>query len=97
MRAQRFSFAIDPVDAVAHANAGTNLVFFTARDLGHDMGIRDMGPCHADKIQQSLLNGVAGCRDIIDACSMHDRQVKMLLHFSGKLKMWRLAGAHVRD
>ena len=56
-----------------------------------------MGPCHADKIQQSLLNGVAGCRDIIDACSMHDRQVKMLLHFSGKLKMWRLGGAHVRD
>ena len=95
--AQRFPFAIDPVDAVAHANAGTNLVLFATRDLGDDMRICDMGPGHADQIQQPLLNGVAGCCDIIDASGMHDRQVKMLFHFCGKLKMGRLGGAHVRD
>ena len=97
MRTQGLAFTVNPVYTVTHADTRADLILFAAHDLGNDMWVRNVGPGHADKIEQTFFDGVAcGC-DIIDPGGMHDRQIKMTLHFCGELKMRCLRSAHVGD
>ena len=53
--AERVLALIDPVDAVAHADAGADAVLLAALELGHDVRVGDVGAGHADHVDEALL------------------------------------------
>ena len=51
MCAEGLAFTVNPVDAVTHTDAGTDLILLTPHDLGNDVGISNVGTGHADQIE----------------------------------------------
>ena len=88
---------IDRVDAIAHADAGADLVLAALGDFPGDMRIGEVGAGHADHVELAALDGVARRRDVLDARRVEGRHPRRGPHLAGKVEMRRGARAHARD
>ena len=85
---------VDAVDAVAHADAGTDVVLAPLRHFERDMGIGEMGARHADEVELAALDRVARGGDVLDARGVEGRNAGRGAHFAGEFEMRRRALAH---
>jgi len=80
--AQRFPGKIDAVDAIAHADAGADLVLATLRHLFRDMRVRDMGARHADHVELACGDRVARGGDVLNTRRVEHRQTRRRAHLA---------------
>ena len=95
--AQGLAAEIDPIDAIAHADARADFILASFRDLERDMRVGDMGARHADHVELAAHDRVARRRDILDARGMKDGEPRFAPHLAGEVEMRRRARAHAGD
>ena len=82
MDAERLAAEIDAVDAIAHADAGADLVLATLRHLFRDMRVRDMGARHADHVELACGDRVARGGDVLNTRRVEHRQTRRRAHLA---------------
>ena len=78
--AQGLACLVDAVQAVGGAYTGSDLFLACLDDLGHDVGVGNVGPGHADHVNQVLSNRVARCCHVVDLGAMEYGQVGLGAH-----------------
>jgi len=88
---------VDGIEAVAGADAWADAVLLAAGHLRDQVRIGHLGAGHADQVDQSGGDGVAGGRYVRDPRRVHDRYPDRAPHLPGEREMGRGRGAHGRD
>ena len=88
---------IDRIDAVAHADARTDLGFAPLGDFEHDMRVGQMRARHANHIELAAFDCMASGRDVLDAGGVKGRQARLGAHFACEVQMRHRALAHARN
>ena len=88
---------IDRIDAVAHADAGSDLGFAPLGHFERDMRIGQMRARHANHIQLAAFDCMASGRDVLDAGGVKRRQARLGAHLAREVEMRRRALAHARN
>ena len=75
---------------------GTHALLSACCNFLHHVRIRNLGPRHADQINQAFANRMAGCRDIGDAGGVKDWQVNMFFESCSLCQPWPDRRSHAR-
>ena len=89
MDAEGEAALVDAVEAVIGADAGPDVVFALLQDLAHDVRVGHVGARHADHVDLSGGNRMAGRRHILNPRGVEDREADLLTQLSGQIKEGR--------
>lgn len=78
MKAQGVIALRDPIKAISRADTGAYRVFLLFFVLSDDVGVGDVGPGHADEIENVLGNGVPGHGDVCNPAGVNEWGLNVL-------------------
>lgn len=88
---------VDRVEAVTRPYAGADAILRPCGHLGDQVGVRYLGPGHADQVEQALPYGVSCRGDVGDASGVHHGDIEPALDLGGEVQERRRGRPHGRD
>lgn len=88
---------VDRVEAVTRPYAGADAILRPCGHLGDQVGVRYLGPGHADQVEQALPYGVSCRGGVGDASGVHHGDIEPALDLGGEVQERRRGRPHGRD
>ena len=87
--ALRVARLVDRVETEVGADARSDPVLVPGSDLADQVRVRDLGPCHADEVDQPLAQGEPRRGDVRDPRGVHHRHVHGASDLAGEAQVRR--------